>query len=302
MSSTTDPPPKGKVESEAVPPASSLVSPPNNTSQLDAEEKKALRDAIISILKGIPFIGPYIVVIKLKWGWTGLLLLIGGFMIASVLAFSGLMPESLISTRYQKTVEHTPPVTPSPSSSSSPEDREYELRSQEEIPWDAAIKNARVRVWASGVALRKLNPQLIAEKVKDGVNARLIYLNPCGETVRRRQEDENNPNATGNIRAGLNTFDTYTKDFNESQQRDLQVKLTDVYPTMIVVIIDDDLYAYFCPYGAVCTGSPVLVFRQYRKKKPISPSAKFFEDHFSRVSAQAKLISSYREPCPAPSP
>jgi hypothetical protein len=302
MSGNSNPPPKGEVESEATPPASSPVRPPDATPDLDPEEKRVLRDAITSILKGIPFIGPYIVVIKLKWGWTGVLLLLGGFMIATVLVFIGLMPESLISKRYQKTVEHPPPVAPSVFPSSSHENREYELRSQEEISWDAAIKNARVRVWASGVALRKLNPELIAERVKDGVNARLVYVNPCGETVRRRQEDENNPNAAGNIQASLNTFDTYTKDFNETQQRDLQVKLVDVYPTMIVVIIDDDLYAYFCPYGAVCTGSPVLVFKQYRTKKPMSPSAKFFEDHFTRVSDKARLVHSYREPCPAPSP
>ncbi len=64
--------------------ASSTTSTPTRSDSsgasvnVDPKDKKELTDAVNNILRGIPFIGPYIVIIKLKWGWSGILLLLGG--------------------------------------------------------------------------------------------------------------------------------------------------------------------------------------------------------------------------------
>jgi len=268
--------------------------PSENPPEVDHENKKALAKEINSILRGIPFIGPYIVIVKLKWGWAGILLLVIGFMIATLLVLTGFFPSSAVSDKYKQNASTSPNM-------SAPETREYELKAQHDIMWDAAVKQAKSRIWASGVALSKLNPQLIAEKVKEGVTVQMAYLSPCGDMVKQRMDDENNPDAAVNIKGNLNKFDTFTRDFNVMQKDSLKVKLTNVYPTMVVIIIDNDLYAYFCPYGAVCSNSPVLVFKDY-EKKPKSTAAKFFEDHFIAVCNKLKPISNYKDPCSAPSP
>ncbi|MDQ1524244.1 MAG: hypothetical protein QOE47_2168 [Pyrinomonadaceae bacterium] len=267
--------------------------PPGTAPDLDVEKKKAITDAVTQILNGIPFIGPYIVVVKLKWGWTGLVLSVGGFMLASLMVFTGLFPERAVSDKYKNSLPQQQQRLFDPTA----ESRDYELKLQQDVSWDAAIRNAKSRVWASGVALRKLNPQLIAEKVKEGIPAQIVYVNPCGKTIVSRQNDENNQNALENIKGNLRTFNTYTKDFNEIQKSLLQVKLTEAYPTMVVIIIDDDLYAYFCPYGAVCSNSPVLVFKGYHENKSVSDAAKFFEDHFLAISSRLKPITDFQDPC-----
>jgi hypothetical protein len=272
-----------------IPFATSPVQPSGTPPGVDHEKKKALAKEIDSILRGIPFIGPYIVIVKLKWGWAGILLLIIGFMIATLLVFTGFFPSSAVSEKYKQNTSTSPNV-------SAPESREYELKAQQDILWDAAVKNAKSRIWASGIALSKLNPQLIAEKVKEGVPVQMAYLSPCGDVIKQRMDDENNPDAAVNIKANLNKFDTFTRDFNVMQKDSLKVKLTNVYPTMVVIIIDNDLYTYFCPYGAVCSNSPVLVFKDY-EKKPKSTAAKFFEDHFIAVCNKLKPISNYKDPC-----
>jgi hypothetical protein len=287
MSDNSAPQQTSEIKSEPTP-TSLPAQPANVTPNLDPEKTKALAEAVNSILRGIPFVGPYIVIIKLKWGWTGILLIIGGFLIAAVLFATGIYPEMAVADKYKKDNHPT-------------EKREYELKLQQDILWDTLIRNARSRIWASGVALKRLNPQLISERVKEGVNAQIVYVDPCGETISKRQDDEKNPDAAGNIKSNLKTFDTYTKDLNETQRSSLQVKLTDAYPTMIVVIIDNDLYAYFCPYGAVCSGSPVLVFKGYQETAS-HPAAKFFEDHFRAIFTKAKRIDNYNKPCSLPLP
>src|SRR6267142_1667852 len=292
MNDDQDSPQTGEKRSDT--PFATPPVPSENPPEVDHENKNALAKEINSILRGIPFIGPYIVIVKLKWGWAGILLLVIGFMIATLLVLTGFFPSSAVSDKYKQNASTSPNM-------SAPETREYELKAQHDIMWEAAVKQAKSRIWASGVALSKLNPQLIAEKVKEGVTVQMAYLSPCGDMVKQRMDDENNPDAAVNIKGNLNKFDTFTRDFNVMQKDSLKVKLTNVYPTMVVIIIDNDLSAYFCPYGAVCSNSPVLVFKDYEKKLK-STAAKFFEDHFIAVCNKLKPISNYKDPCSAPSP
>jgi hypothetical protein len=261
------------------------------SADLGPEQKKALTDAINEILKGIPFIGPYIVIVKLRWGWSGILLLVGGFLAATTLAFTGLLPQFAISDTYKK--------EPGPTAlNADAGTRDFELKLQQDVQWEAEIKNAKSRIWASGVAISKLNPRTVSEKVVQGVNAQIVYVDPCGDVVKQRQSDEQNEATTGRIMSNLESFYSSTKDLKDSQKRSLQVRLAEVYPTMVVIIIDNDLYAYFCPYRAVCTSSPVLFFRNYVDQNPAS-AAIFFEQHFKAVFEGGRLVPDFREPCPA---
>jgi|SRR5882724_791240 len=250
--------------------------------QLEAEKKRALAEAVNNILKGIPFIGPYIIIIKLKWGWGGILLFLGGFLVATLLIATGFFPDRAVSSTYKSNASQT---------------TDYELKAQDDIQWDAAVKNAKSKIKATGVALSKLDPKSVTDKVKEGVVVQLVYINPCGETVKKRQKDENNPHASMNITNAIRKFGDFIKDSNTSQSQSLQIKLTDTYPTMVVVIIDNDLYAYFCPYGADCSTSPVLVFKGYRGKTPMNPSAAFFEKAVNATFNQATLVTDYSNLC-----
>src|SRR5262249_8590972 len=151
-----------------------------------------------------------------------------------------------------------------------PEKSVYRVLPQKDVPWEAALGKAKTRICASGVALSKIDPRIVAEKIKAGVNVRLIYANPCGPAVqlKQRQTDEHNPDASSNVTSTMKRFGQYSKDLSTAQKQALNVMLTAAYPTMVVMIIDDDLYTYFCPYGAVCTTSPVLIFENYREKSP----------------------------------
>ena len=245
----------------------------------EAEKKKALAEAVNNILKGIPFIGPYIVIIKLKWGWTGILLLFAGFLIAAILIGTGLYPERGISHRYGGTSN-------------------YKLLPAEKVNWQEALSNAKTRICASGVALSKIDPKLVSDKVKAGVSVQLIYVNPCGAAVQERQADENNPHASANVTSAIQKLGDFTKDLSTAQKQGLHVMLSPAYPTMIVMIIDNDLYAYFCPYGAECSTSPVMVFSNYREKSP--ETAMFFEKNFFALSNVAKQVSDLHKTCNAP--
>jgi hypothetical protein len=262
--------------------------PVSSQPEVDPEQRRAIADAINSILKGIPFIGPYIIIIKLKWGWSGIFLLVGGFLIAAILVATGLFPESVVASKYKAAGQKLQPQAAPP---------DYELKAQKDIQWDAAVQNARSRIWATGVALSKLDPKLVAERVKAGVAVQLVYVNPCGEAVKKREEDEHNPHASGNIMNVIRKFVDFTKDFDATQKQSLHIMRTDTYPTMVVMIIDSDLYAYFCPYGAECSTSPVLFFKGYREKIPENPAAKFFDNDFAAICSQATMIPDYSKPC-----
>ncbi|HXI23547.1 MAG TPA: hypothetical protein VNG71_06710 [Pyrinomonadaceae bacterium] len=248
----------------------------------EAEKKKALTEAINNILKGIPFIGPYIVIIKLKWGWTGILLLFGGFLIAATLVGTGLYPEFAMSSRYFRTAH----------------DPIYRVVTQKDMNWQAALGNAKSRIRASGVALSNIDPKLVTDKIKAGANVQLVYVNPCAPAVQQRQADEHNPHASTNIALSIKKLGDFSQNLSPAEKQALNVMLTDAYPTMVVTIIDDDLYAYFCPYRAECSTSPVLIFDNYHEKD----AARFFENHFLMLLKDATTVSDLKQPCGAPTP
>ena len=266
---------------------------PRSTSVDPDDENQALRKALRDVLKEIPYFGKYILIVESNWGCTGVLFILAGFVMASGLVFTGFYPPFAVSPALKGN------ALPSALAAPAPAAPVYELKVPGDVKLEAAVDGAQNRVWASGVALSKLDPRILVAKVKAGVSVRLVYADPCGEAVKKRQVDENNPSATRNIASRLTSLDNYLKQQNlsESQKSMLQVKLLDVYPTMAVIIIDDDLYAYFCRYGDVCSSSPVLVFTDYMNKKPKDAAAEFFESHFNAGFEKSRTVTNYAGPC-----
>jgi hypothetical protein len=280
MSGNSDPQQSDEIDPNAKP------TPSNIKSDLDSEKKKILTETINDILKGIPFIGPYIVIVKVKWGWTGILLLIGGFLTAVVFAYVGLFPDWLISYKYKNV----------PTGNKS-----YELKPQDQVPWESVLKQAKHKLQASGIALTHINTETLTSKVAhEEVQATLVMVDPCGDAVKRRQEDEGNDSASQNIFHQLKGFGRYTSDSKLSPkeklklEKSLEIWLIEGYPTMAIIIVDDDLYAYFCTYGSSCATSPVLIFKNYHG----NPDAEYFARQFSTIfntgiSTRVKRISNY---------
>jgi hypothetical protein len=269
----------------------SSATPPANV-PLDPDADRAIRIALRRVLKEIPYFGQYILIVESNWGCTGVLFMFVGFMIAAVLVFTGIYPPFAVGERLKTEVAISPTPTPSP-----PPAPDYELKLAKDLKLE--VENAKNRVWASGVALSKLDPRILTERLKAGVSVQVVYLDPCGEAIKKRQTDENNPSATNNVRTRLTGYDTFSKLYNlaESEKSSLQVRVLDVYPTMAVIIIDNDLYAYFCRFGDVCSASPALVFKDYTNKKPKDPAAEFFENHFNASFAKARRVTNFTEPC-----
>jgi hypothetical protein len=298
MASQDDPRQKdgaGSKDAQGSPPAE-----PVNVAPASGASRQEIAETVNSILRGIPIFGPYVVLVKLKFGWSGILLSLSGFFLAVILIYIGLLPAAVVADKYKNST-----TAPAPN-----EGRDYELKSNPKAVLEDVVKNAKSSVQASGIALMSIDPGTVAEKIKSGVNVELVYTNPCGELICRRMKDENSMNAQGNVRRQLSRLnDYYSNKFDEGERGRLHVYLSDsAYPTMIVTIIDNrDLYAYFCPYADVCTASPMLVLKDYKdEKRPQNGDARFFEKHFNAVRGVSAPLDfkkyDFDKPCPCASP
>jgi hypothetical protein len=304
MSDYGDPRRKNGPGPEGAQGASPNEPPRGAPTALDEEKvrQQAIAETIHNILRGIPIFGPYVVLVKLKFGWSGILLCLGGFLLAVVLVYLGLLPSRVVGDRYK--------ATPT-SASASAGDGGYVLESNPRALLAEAVSNAQSSVDASGIALVAIDPGAVAGRVRAGVNVNLFYTDPCASVICNRMRDEGTENAQGNIHNQLARLNGLWRQFKETEKTKLHVNLVeDVYPTMIVAVIDNrDLYAYFCPHGDNCTASPVLVFRGYKEgKRPPNDAALFFEKHLNSVRSKAKPLDFSRYdfarscPCPSPTP
>jgi hypothetical protein len=168
----------------------------------------------------------------------------------------------------------------------------YELVSHDSVPWQQLIREAKFRVYATGILASAVNEQNLVEKVKNNeqFQATLILLKPNGKFVGLRADDENMPRNPRRIADKLITFRELSQQFLSQEARGrLTIKCIDVYPTISVFIIDHDLYAYFYPYRAKGTSSPVIVFRNIDDNTLDSRDlATFFQRHFKAIDDVAK--------------
>jgi hypothetical protein len=283
---------------------SSPLQPATTGTAPDAEEKKRrqqkLEEARHNALKDVPLVGSFLVWAQLQFGWTGIVLLLAGFLVAVILIYAGLLPKRLIAEVYK--------TAPLPQ-----RDRGYELIPDPEVALSQALKNAQFNVEVSGVAVSAINLNTLKEKIEHGFSADIVILDPCSDAVQRRTEDTGHiSGASRNILKVLEGMKSYWEQLPEDKKKHLQVRLSKRPATMVVAMFDRrrELYAYWCRYGAPCTKSHVLVFKNYGEKNPENTVANeaglFFENHYDAVfrdAGQPLDFNAYNPgiPCPAQS-
>ena len=153
---------------------------------------------------------------------------------------------------------------------------------------EQALGAAKEKVEATGYIVSKLTPDDISEKLSlhPKFTVSLVVVNPFSPVLCQRQRDEDRqPRNYQQILSKLREFRQKSKSMIGGR---LRLGVSDVYPTMTVIIVDDDLFAYFYPYKGLGTTSPVLKFTDYVKDE----RAKFFETHLRNVFLNAKFLTS----------
>jgi hypothetical protein len=154
---------------------------------------------------------------------------------------------------------------------------------------EEALRNAKYKVEATGYVLSRLTPDYVIGKMHDmpKFTTNIVMVDPIPRNVicQRQHDEDNKPRNYQQILLKLREFRQKGKSLVGER---LKLGVIDAYPTMAVIIIDDDLYVYSYPYKALGTDSPVLKFSNYLK----DDRAKFFETHLRNVFQNAKFLVS----------
>lgn len=150
-----------------------------------------------------------------------------------------------------------------------------------------ALSDAKEKVKATGYVLVKVTPDQINDKITafPKFTATIVMVNPLSKANCQRELDENNPRR--NFEQILHRLSEFRQKSKSEIGQRLKVGVSNKYPTMTVLIIDHDLYAYFYPYNGLGTSSPVLKFRDYVKDE----RARFFENHLDSILKDATYLS-----------
>lgn len=150
-----------------------------------------------------------------------------------------------------------------------------------------ALRDAKSTIRATGFLVQAIDPDLVSEKTAriPNFNVELLMVDPLNSNVVcARQRDEDNYLTYGKILLKVRIFHKNCKSLLGNK---LHLGLTEAYPTMVVIMIDDDLYAYFYPYNKSGTDSPILKFTNYANDE----RARFFVDHYNKLRAGAKELT-----------
>jgi hypothetical protein len=159
-----------------------------------------------------------------------------------------------------------------------------QLATQDELR--TALRDAKSTIRAAGFLVQAVDPDLLIDKTRvlPDFKAEILMVDPLNVTVVcKRQEDEGNHLTYGKSLLKLRIFHNNLKSLLGNR---LKVGVTDAYPTMSVIMIDDDLYAYFYSYNKPGTDSPILKFTNYAK----DARAKFFVDHYNSLRLNARQL------------
>jgi hypothetical protein len=189
------------------------------------------------------------------------------------------------------------PCSPGPCPQSPPAlNSSYEIVEHGKAGLTEKISKATVRVYATGIMISSLEPmhlKELVEKVRKNPDfkVKLVMLKPDGEALKlRSKEEEGNAPNRFKIAARLIYLHKLIEDqenpLSQNEKDRIAVKYIDVYPTISVTIIDNDLYAYFYPYNAQGLESPVIIFRDFKSKE--DKIANFFETHFNNIEREAQ--------------
>ena len=149
-----------------------------------------------------------------------------------------------------------------------------------------ALQDAKSTIRAAGFLVQAVDPDLIIDKTRalPDFKAEILMVDPLNvSVVCKRQDDEGNHLTYGKSLLKLRIFHNNLKSLLGNR---LIVGVTDAYPTITVIMIDDDLYAYFYPFNKPGTDSPILKFTNYAN----DARAKFFVDHYNNLRATARQL------------
>ncbi|MBL8148446.1 MAG: serine/threonine protein kinase [Blastocatellia bacterium] len=170
------------------------------------------------------------------------------------------------------------------------EAKPYEVVQYDQIKWEELIESAKKEIVAEGIYLESFNPSKLTKlaKAKPSLKVKIMLLDPGGDVVVRRERDEGHLNRTRIMQKFLD-FDEQLKrnSLKDVEVGKFELKCFNIYPTIAVVMIDDDLYAYFYSYGELGTGSPVIKVT----KREQSDFFRFFEKHLQSVDKASRILT-----------
>ena len=150
-----------------------------------------------------------------------------------------------------------------------------------------AVRDAKSTIRAAGFLVQSIDPDLVKEKSRSNPNfsTELLMVDPLNtEVVCARQRDEGHDLTYGKLLLKLRIFQSNSKSLLGNQ---FKLGVTDAYPTISVIMVDSDLYAYFYPYNKPGTESPILKFTNYEN----DDRARFFVEHYNNLRAAARQLT-----------
>ena len=184
-----------------------------------------------------------------------------------------------------------------------PSSRDFDIVEYSSINWTELIKHAETEVRADGIVLDRLDTGTLIESLKRSarLQVQLVLLDPEGTVVQQRSEDEN-PKAPhdnpSKIREKIRAFQVARNEPDSGSWRDrFQLFVRNTYPTATVIVVDDELYAYFYPFREMGNQGPVFKFPHYKNSGPLG---ELFERHLGKLldaKEGAYLPQDYELPC-----
>lgn len=206
----------------------------------------------------------------------------------------------------------TPVVEPSPTPS---QEFQPEVTTYIEAGLEEKIKGAESRVLAIGTKLTPFERPLV-EHLLDKINSKtsfevhLVLSNPNSDSLKQRIEDEQSrdlPEEQRKARAQTEISgvqveirrkfswlgDVMARLNPDKKDKGLMtIKCSSAYPSIAVIVIDDDLYTYSYPHGENAAKSVVIAFRNYTHNPQTRHLAEFFERHLKSIVKGAAEIDS----------
>lgn len=154
-----------------------------------------------------------------------------------------------------------------------------------------AVRAAKRRVIAAGYVLSDVDADFIKsqhDRLPD-FEAIVVMVDPLGaggpnRVMCQRQRDED---------GDMTSYSNYSRVLNKLKEfrspaktgkllgNQLKVGVIDMYPTLGVILVDDDLYVYFYTYAGG-GNSPVIKFDNYSNTK--DQRGKYFDDYLNKVT------------------
>lgn len=143
------------------------------------------------------------------------------------------------------------------------------------------LGQAKSQVQATGYILDAIDSRKLCTKVREGLTAEIVLVDPNGKAILQREEDAG---TEGRTKAKLLTIiESYKANCGNLSERQFKLRLIDKYPALAVFVADGNLYAYPYPYKASGSDFPVLRFNNYAQNQLAKP----FKAHLDSILDEA---------------